>query len=403
MFDKTTRVNLLIGTGHFFSHFYILTLPPLFFAWHETFDVSYAWLGASVALMAGTTAVLQTPAGYLVDKYGAKIFLICGTALMAAAVAAMAAATSYWQILVLATLSGAGNAVFHPADYSVLSGSIPRERLGRAFAFHLFTGHLGFALAPPIVVFLALTFGWRLAVLAVGLLGLPVVVAIILQSSILSDQPADQADKATARGPKRSAIFTRPMLLFFAFFMFGAMAQAGVQSWLITVLQTVNGISLEIASWALTAFVSGTVVGVLAGGWLADRSGARHLLIASILITASASLIFAVGTLSLPSLPIMIFLAISGSCFGASRVSRDIIVKNAAPRGQIGVVFGFVSAGLPLGQAITPVPFGYLIDRGYAGYVLVAVAGILMLSLLCGGGASAGERMEGMSRSMLKS
>ncbi|MGY9106803.1 MAG: MFS transporter, partial [Alphaproteobacteria bacterium] len=166
---------------------------------------------------------------------------------------------SYWHILVLATLSGAGNAVFHPADYSVLSGSIPRERLGRAFAFHLFTGHLGFALAPPIVVFLALAFGWRAAVLAVGLLGLPVVVAIILQSSILSEQPSDKDEKAAARGPKRSAIFTRPMLLFFAFFMFGAMAQAGVQSWLITVLQSVNGISLEMASWALTAFVGGTV------------------------------------------------------------------------------------------------------------------------------------------------
>jgi FSR family fosmidomycin resistance protein-like MFS transporter len=394
LFDKTTRVNFLIGTGHFFSHFYILTLPPLFFAWQETFGVSYAWLGASVALMAGTTAVLQTPAGYLVDKYGAKIFLIGGTALMAASVAAMAAATSYWHILVLATLSGAGNAVFHPADYSVLSGSIPRERLGRAFAFHLFTGHLGFALAPPIVVFLALAFGWRAAVLAVGLLGLPVVVAIILQSSILSEQPSDKDEKAAARGPKRSAIFTRPMLLFFAFFMFGAMAQAGVQSWLITVLQSVNGISLEMASWALTAFVGGTVVGVLAGGWLADLSGARHLLIASILITASAMLILAVGTLSLPVLFIVIFLGISGSSFGASRVSRDIIVKNAAPRGQIGVVFGFVSAGLPLGQAITPVPFGYLIDQGYAEYVLVAVAGILMLSLLCGGGANLGARAE---------
>ncbi len=313
---------------------------------------------------------------------------------MAVAVATMAAATSYWQILVLATLSGAGNAVFHPADYAVLSGSIPRERLGRAFAFHLFTGHLGFALAPPIVVFLALTFGWRFAVLAVGLLGLPVVVAIILQSSILSEQPADQADKPAARNPRRSAIFTRPMLLFFAFFMFGAMAQAGVQSWLITVLQTVNGISLENASWALTAFVGGTVGGVLVGGWLADRSGARHLLMASILIVVSASSILAIGVLPLPVIFIFSLLSIAGLTFGASRVSRDIIVKNAAPRGQIGVVFGFVSAGLPLGQAITPVPFGYLIDRGYAEYVLVAVAGILILSILCGGGANFGERTE---------
>nr|TFG54864.1 MAG: MFS transporter [Hyphomicrobiales bacterium] len=394
LFDKTTRVNLLIGTGHFFSHFYILTLPPLFVAWHETFDVSYAWLGASVALMSGTTAVLQTPAGYLVDRYGAKMFLIGGTALMAIAVAAMAAATSYWQILVLSALSGVGNSIFHPADYSVLSGSIPRERLGRAFAFHLFTGHVGFALAPPIVAILALTIGWRLAVLSVGLLGLPVVAAIVLQSSILNEQPQGHDGRNAARSVKRLAIFTRPMLLFFAFFALGAMAQAGMQSWLITVLQTVNGLSFEIASGALTAFVGGTLAGVLAGGWIADRAGARHLLLATILITISAGSIFAVGTLSMPSVVILAFLVLSGLCFGASRVSRDLIVKNAAPRGQIGVVFGFVSAGLPLGQAITPVPFGYLIDRGYSEYVLVAIAGILILSILCGGGANIGERAQ---------
>ncbi len=386
MFDKTLRVNLLIGTGHFFSHFYILTLPPLFVAWHETFGVSYAALGLSAALMAGTTAVLQTPAGYLVDRYGAKIFLIGGTTLMALAVAAMAAATAYWQILLLAVLSGAGNAVFHPADYSVLSGSIPREKLGRAFAFHLFSGHLGFALAPPIVAILALTMGWRFSVLAVGLLGLPIAIAIALQSSILNDQPADRAERHAARSIRRSPIFTRPMLLFFAFFTFGAMAQAGIQNWLITVLQTVNGLSLETASAGLTAFVGGTLAGVLAGGWLSDRSGERHLLIAGVLVTVSASLIFAVGAFSMPTTIILTFLIFAGGSFGASRVSRDLIVKNAAPRGQIGSVFGFVSAGLPLGHALTPVPFGFLIDRGHAEYVLVTAAGILLLSILCGGG-----------------
>jgi len=102
----------------------------------------------------------------------------------------------------------------------------------------------------------------------------------------------------------------------------------------------------------------------------------------------------AIGVFPLPVVLIFLLLSIAGLTFGASRVSRDIIVKNAAPRGQIGVVFGFVSAGLPLGQAITPVPFGYLIDRGYAEYVLVAVAGILILSILCGGSANLGERTE---------
>ncbi len=52
-------------------------------------------------------------------------------------------------------------------------------------------------------------------------------------------------------------------------------------------------------------------------------------------------------------------------------------------------MFGFVSSGLPLGGALTPVPFGFLIDRGHPELVLVLVAAILLLSIFCAGTARA--------------
>ena len=55
---------------------------------------------------------------------------------------------------------GLTNAVFHPADYALLSAKIPTYRLGRAFSIHTFSGFLGNAVAP--VTMLAL----------VGLVGL---------------------------------------------------------------------------------------------------------------------------------------------------------------------------------------------------------------------------------------
>ena len=73
----------------------------------------------------------------------------------------------------------------------------------------------------------------------------------------------------------------------------------------------------------------------------------------------------------------------SGIALGASRTPRDVMLKDVAPPGQIGKVFGFVSAGLPLGSAVTPVPFGVLIDHGGAEYVFVLSAGFLLVSLLC--------------------
>ena len=66
-----------------------------------------------------------------------------------------------------------------------------------------------------------------------------------------------------------------------------------------------------------------------------------------------------------------------------------MMVRDAAPPGQIGKVFGFVSSGLPLGGALTPAPLGYLIDTGHPEMVLVVVAVLLLASLLCAGTARA--------------
>ena len=80
---------------------------------------------------------------------------------------------------------------------------------------------------------------------------------------------------------------------------------------------------------------------------------------------------------------------VGGLLIGASRTPRDVMVKDAAPPGQIGKVFGFVSAGMALGGAIMPVPYGMLIDAGRADLVLVVVAGLWLASLLFAGSARA--------------
>ena len=161
--SRVWRVNMLIGTAHFLSHFYVLCLPPLFVVWKSAFDVSYAQLGLTMACMSATAGILQTPMGFLVDRYGARRFLIGGTLLMSLAITGMGFATEYWQLVALAMLSGAGNSVIHPADYAILSGSIPKERMGKSFAFHSINGNIGFAVAPPIMALLIVTFGWRSA------------------------------------------------------------------------------------------------------------------------------------------------------------------------------------------------------------------------------------------------
>ena len=392
-FGKDFRVNALIGCGHFLSHYYQLCLPPMFLVWQHAFGASFAELGLSMALMSVTTGVVQTPIGFLIDRHGARPFLIGGTLLMTLSIAAMGLATAYWQIAVLAMLSGLGNSVIHPADYAILSGSVDHARIGRSFAIHTFIGHVGFAAAPPVTAALMLLIGWRATLLLVGLLGIPVVLAIVWQSRILVDQkrPAHARAATAASGVRQ--LFSRSILLFFAFFMVSSMAGAGIQSWLITVLHSTHGLSLESASSALTGYMIGTMSGVLVGGWVADRTD-KHLAFVVVLTVLGSAALLWVDLVSMAQLATVAVLFAGGLMIGASRTPRDVMVKDAAPPGQIGKVFGFVSAGLSLGGAIMPVPYGMLIDAGRPDLVLIVVAVLWLASLLFAGSARATRQPE---------
>jgi len=383
--NRDARILTLIGTGHFLSHFYMLCLPPLFLVWRDEFGVSYAALGLAVALMSGVTAVLQTPVGFLVDRHGARPYLVGGVALMALSIAAMAFAPGYWAILLLCVLSGIGNAVIHPADYAILGASIDKSRIGRAFSMHTFTGNLGFAAGPPVVAAMLLTMDWRMVLLILGLIGVPVAASILWQSSILQDQAKPKA-RVEAGLSGRDLLLSRPILLFFGFFLLSAMAGTAIQAFAITVLGKLWGTPIAIGSLALTGYMVGATGGTLIGGWFADRYK-RHLLFIVALTVTAAMLILVLGLVRMPDGMLPVVAALAGLALGASRTPRDVMLKDAIPPGQMGKVFGFVSAGLPLGGAITPVPFGWLIDLGFAVLVLPLAACLMLASLLCMGGA----------------
>ena len=253
--------------------------------------------------------------------------------------------------------------MIHPADYAILSGSVDKERMGRSFALHTFSGNLGFSAGPPVAAVLMAAIGWRSTLLLVGLLGVPVVVSILLQSRILIDQARAPQTQGAGSLSGRDLLTSRTMLLFFLFFMLGAMAGGGVQSWLVTVLHTVKGIDLEAAAAALTAYMAGSTCRRAGRRLVRRHVQAPHPAVRDRpdhpVRPADPG-----GQLAwLASLTIIALTFVSGMALGASRTPRDVMLKDAAPPGQIGKVFGFVSAGLPLGGAVTPVPFGFLIDK----------------------------------------
>ena len=65
-----------------------------------------------------------------------------------------------------------------------------------------------------------------------------------------------------------------------------------------------------------------------------------------------------------------------GLLIGATGPSRDLIVRNATPKGAAGRVYGFVYSGLDLGAMLGPIWFGIMLDHGLAREVFFVIGGL---------------------------
>jgi MFS transporter, FSR family, fosmidomycin resistance protein len=373
----------LVGGAHFVSHFFQLTLPPLFPLLRDAFGVSYVQLGLVMSLFYASSGVGQTASGFLVDHFGARRVLPIGMALLSGAMALAGVVPTFWLLLPVAVLGGLGNSVFHPADYSIFNASVSPSRLGRAYGVHGFCGNLGWVVAPPVVVTLSATLGWRAALVTVGLLGIAAALGLSTQREALIDRHERaglQGVPASGWSASVKVLMATPILVAFAYFALLAASQIGIQTFAVSTLVAIYEAPLGLATGALTAFFVGSAGGILVGAFLADRTS-RHdaVAVSGMCLGAIASLVMASAALPLATLPLV--MALAGFCLGATSPSRDMLVRAATPPGASGKVYGFVYSGLDLGSSLTPLLFGWLLDRGEPRMVFVASAAFMLLTI----------------------
>ena len=382
--NRDIKVMALISVAHGCSHFFQLVLPPLFPFLREDFSVSYTELGLVMTLFYVTSGVLQTPAGFLVDRIGARNVLIGGLAIFCTAILLYGLAPSYWLLLPVAVLAGIGNSVFHPADFSILNASVDQRRLGRAYGSHTLGGNLGWGLAPVLMAGGAALFDWRAAPIIAALVGYAVLAALLMNPDLLKEDAGATRRAAAKAGEKAEALgplLTLPVMMCFGYFLLLSFALIGTQNFLPATLAALYGTPLTLATTALTGFLLGASAGVMVGGWVADRGVKLEAIVITGLLGAAA-LILVVANLDLPAAALVAAIAGAGFLQGFTTPSRDLIVRGAAPKGASGRVFGFVYSGLDAGSAMAPLVLGLLLDHGRADYVLWFVAAMLALTTL---------------------
>ena len=374
------------------SHFYSNTLPPLLPLLNDDLGISYTMLGALLSLRGMMSAGMQMPAGFIVDKYGAKATLVVGLAMCAIGTIMTAMAMDYWMILLGGVVLGIGNSAFHPADYTILSGSIDEKFMGRAFSLHSFSGNLGNAIAPVVLISIAHFYNWRVSLMVSGIAGFVILAGLMSQWKFIAEdtdrkpKKKKKAEAGAAGGAPQTSwdvtkyILTSPAILFlFLYYCMNTLAGGGLRNFAVAGLVETHNTTATIANAAFTAFLVANAAGVLVGGWLADFTR-RHELVAAVGLAVSAAVLLLIGIYDLPGIVVVTIFAFAGLTNGLIGPARDMLVRRASPKGSMGKVFGFVFSGQTIGQAVAPLLFGFMIDSGVPAWIFYTSA---LFTILC--------------------
>lgn len=368
----------LVSVAHGLSHFFQLVVPPLFLLMKDEFALSYAALGGLTSIVYLVSGLSQTPAGFAVDRFGARNAIVIGLVLMSVATLVVASATSYWMLAAAAVIAGFGNCVFHPADLALLNQRITPRRLGYAFSVHNVSGNLGWTLAPLFSAGLATIYGWRVALIVAGAIGLAYT-AVFASQSLLA-MKVTRGIRADAANAGVGLLFSAPVLMSFGFFLLLSMSVIGYVTFAPTALNQLYGLPVIQATGMLTSFLVGSVIGTFAGGAMIGWTD-RHDRIAMLGMLSGAAGTLLVATGMLPIALLTVVVGIVGFAIGSVSPARDILVRSIAPEHVRGRVYGFVYSGLDSGAAVAPLAFGWLLDHGLAGWMFGAAALMMVASL----------------------
>jgi MFS family permease len=342
----------------------------------QTFGVTGAVVGLLSATYFYSYAGLMIPAGVLLDRLGVRRVVGAGGLVMGAGTLLMAAAPGSFQLFTGRFLVGAGAAVMFVGALKAATAWFPATYFATLSAATAATGVLGGLVATAPLAWLATGFGWRGALVVVGIVTLA---GAVLCLGLVRDQPPERAAVAATPVPSWREVLaglgrvlgnhdTWPPFIAF-FFLYSAINN--LFFWVVPYLRDVYGLGMADAGLYATATSIALLVAGPLTGFLSDRVLRRRRL-PFIVLTAVQFVLWVVFVLTLGRLPLWGLYALF---FGMGLVGAAFVVtwplgREVNPPELAGIAVAVVNLGGFVGAALTQGPLGALLDARWTGAML---------------------------------
>ncbi len=341
-----------------------LTVPEF----KELFRLTDKDRGALNSAFFWSYAVLQIPAGWLVDRYGVKFPFAIGLAGWSVASAGAALAGTFRQLFALRLLLGVLESVVTPAGMRWIRYHCAENQRGLAVGLYMAAAKFGPAVGAQLATWLMIAYGWRSMFV---ILGLGCLAWLVPWMALVRDD--DRAiEKATARASTAPAVsFVRVMAspviwgtivgtFCYQYFVYYCM------TWMPAYFRESRGLSLSSMGAYTMASFTGMAVVATAAGWAADRLIERGrdavkvrkaFTIAGFLV-ASTELF---GALSDSNSVALFFAVFSLSGLGLTTANYWALTQTLIPGAAVGRIVGVQNCAANLPGIVAPLLTGWLL------------------------------------------
>lgn len=373
--DASRRNSLLISASavHLANDACFALLYPLLPFISEDLGLSYAQVGLLKATFSGSSSVFQIPTATAGARFGEYLVLLLGNAWVGLGLAAMGLAGSFVALLALATLAGVGGNAQHPLAASLISKHSEGKRLATAMGTLNFAGDLGKLVGPFVAGIVAVQFGWRAALVAVG------IPTAILSIALLFGPRNGDAERTTAARTDRSSSQPAYRERFNFVLAAGALDNAtrGAALTFLPFILADKGMGAAGVSALFGVIFAAGAAGKFGCGWISDRWSLLAVIISTEIITAVA-LLAMLGA----SIWMVVPLAVAfGFSLNGTSSALNVAVARFVPAERRGSGYGLYFTVVLLSSALAPLAYGVLGDIANLTTVFVVMS-ILTLAVI---------------------